>query len=117
MGVAALELQRLSASPECAEAVGDLDVRELLSHVRARTLVMHVRDDPRCLFNDLCAESFEVPPQGSGPRGSARFAQRGWPKFGWNLCMRCCSTSPQTKRHLSVKQGMRETEQCLTNRL
>ena len=28
---------------------------------------MHVRDDPRCLFIDLCAESFEVPPQGSGP--------------------------------------------------
>jgi class 3 adenylate cyclase/pimeloyl-ACP methyl ester carboxylesterase len=45
------ELQRLSASPECAvrylEAVGDLDVRELLSQVKARTLVMHVRDDPR----------------------------------------------------------------------
>ena len=45
------ELQRVSASPECAvrylEAVGDLDVRELLSKVKARTLVMHVRDDPR----------------------------------------------------------------------
>jgi hypothetical protein len=68
---------------------------------------------PERLFSGLCAESFEVPPKGSGPRGSARFAQRGWPKFGWNLCMRC-STSPQTKRHVSVKQGMRETEQWLT---
>jgi hypothetical protein len=25
-----------------------------------------------------------------------------------------CSASPQTKRHVSVKQGMRETEQWLT---
>ena len=45
------ELQRLSGSPECAarylETVADLDVRELLSQVRAPTLVMHVRDDPR----------------------------------------------------------------------
>ncbi len=44
------ELERLSASPECAvrymETVADLDVRELLPHVKARTLVMHVRDDP-----------------------------------------------------------------------
>jgi len=44
------ELQRLSASPECAvrylEAVADLDVRELLSQVKAPTLVIHVRDDP-----------------------------------------------------------------------
>ncbi len=45
------ELQRLSGSPECAarylETVADLDVRELLSQVRALTVVMHVRDDPR----------------------------------------------------------------------
>jgi hypothetical protein len=43
------ELQRLSGSPECAarylETVADLDVRELLSQVRAPTLVMHFRDD------------------------------------------------------------------------
>ena len=43
------ELQRLSASPECAarylETVADLTVLELLSQVRAPTLVMHVRDD------------------------------------------------------------------------
>jgi class 3 adenylate cyclase/pimeloyl-ACP methyl ester carboxylesterase len=45
------ELQRLSGSPEGAvrylETVADLDVRELLSQVKAPTLVMHVRDDPR----------------------------------------------------------------------
>jgi len=45
------ELQRLSASPECAvrylETTADLDVRELLSKVKAPTLVMHVRDEPR----------------------------------------------------------------------
>jgi class 3 adenylate cyclase/pimeloyl-ACP methyl ester carboxylesterase len=45
------ELQRMSASPECAvrylETVGDFDVRHLLSQVRAPTLVMHVRDDLR----------------------------------------------------------------------
>jgi class 3 adenylate cyclase/pimeloyl-ACP methyl ester carboxylesterase len=45
------ELQRLSASPECAvrylETTADLDVRELLSQVKAPTLVMHVRDEPR----------------------------------------------------------------------
>ena len=44
------ELQRLSGSPECAvrylETVADLDVRELLSQVKAPTLVLHVRDDP-----------------------------------------------------------------------
>ena len=44
------DLQRLSASSECAvrymEAVADLDVRELLSQVKAPTLVVHVRDDP-----------------------------------------------------------------------
>ena len=43
------ELQRLSASPDCAarylETVADLDVHELLPQVKARTLVMHVRDD------------------------------------------------------------------------
>ncbi len=45
------ELQRLSGSPEGAvrymETVRDLDVGELLSQVKAPTLVMHVRDDPR----------------------------------------------------------------------
>ena len=43
------ELQRLSGSSECAvrymQSVGDLDVRELLSRVKAPTLVMHVRDE------------------------------------------------------------------------
>jgi class 3 adenylate cyclase/pimeloyl-ACP methyl ester carboxylesterase len=43
------ELQRKSASPECAvrfyEAVNDFDVRDLLPQVRVPTLVMHVRDD------------------------------------------------------------------------
>jgi pimeloyl-ACP methyl ester carboxylesterase/DNA-binding winged helix-turn-helix (wHTH) protein len=43
------ELQRLSASPECAvryfEAVANFDVRHLLAQVKAPTLVMHVRDD------------------------------------------------------------------------
>jgi class 3 adenylate cyclase/pimeloyl-ACP methyl ester carboxylesterase len=45
------ELQRVSASPECAvryiETVSDFDVRHLLPKVRAPTLVMHVRDDRR----------------------------------------------------------------------
>ena len=43
------ELQRLSASPECAvryfETVANFDIRHLLAQVRAPTLVMHVRDD------------------------------------------------------------------------
>ena len=43
------ELQRLSASPENAEriqrAVGDIDVTDLLSLVRAPTLVLHSRGD------------------------------------------------------------------------
>ena len=43
------ELQRLSGSPEGAvrymQTVGDLDVRDLLSQVKAPTLVMHVRDE------------------------------------------------------------------------
>jgi class 3 adenylate cyclase/pimeloyl-ACP methyl ester carboxylesterase len=43
------ELQRLSASSECAarymEAVVNLDVRDLLPRVKVPTLVMHVRDD------------------------------------------------------------------------
>jgi class 3 adenylate cyclase/pimeloyl-ACP methyl ester carboxylesterase len=56
------ELQRLSASPECAarylETVGDLDVLELLSQVKAPTLVLHVRDDslvPSKLGRELAA--------------------------------------------------------------
>jgi class 3 adenylate cyclase/pimeloyl-ACP methyl ester carboxylesterase len=43
------EQQRLSASPDCAvrylEALGKIDVRDLLPKVRTPTLVMHVRDD------------------------------------------------------------------------
>jgi class 3 adenylate cyclase/pimeloyl-ACP methyl ester carboxylesterase len=53
------ELQRLSASPECAvrylEAVANLDVRELLSQVKAPTLVIHVRDD-RSIRSELGRE-------------------------------------------------------------
>jgi pimeloyl-ACP methyl ester carboxylesterase len=54
-------LQRLSGSPECAarylETVADLDVRELLSQVRAPTLVTHVRDPrvPSDLGRELAA--------------------------------------------------------------
>ena len=43
------ELQRRTTSPECAaryfDKVGDIDVADLLSKVRAPTLVMHVRGD------------------------------------------------------------------------
>jgi pimeloyl-ACP methyl ester carboxylesterase len=43
------ELQRMSASPECAvrywEAVSHFDVRDLLPRIKAPTLVMHCRDD------------------------------------------------------------------------
>ena len=43
------ELQRKTTSPECAvryfDAVGDFDIIDLLSKVKAPTLVMHVRDD------------------------------------------------------------------------
>ena len=56
------ELQRLSASPECAarylETVGDLTVLELLPQVKAPTIVMHVRDDslvPSTLGRELAA--------------------------------------------------------------
>jgi len=56
------ELQRLSASPECAarylETVNDLTVLELLSQVKAPTLVVHVRDDslvPSKLGRELAA--------------------------------------------------------------
>lgn len=45
------EIQRLSASPECAvrylETVGEFDVRHLLPQVQSPTLVMHTRDDLR----------------------------------------------------------------------
>ena len=45
------ELQRLSASPDCAvrylDTVAGFDVRHLLPLVKAPTLVMHVRDDAR----------------------------------------------------------------------
>ena len=56
------ELQRLSASPECAarylETVDNLTVLELLSQVKAPTLVMHVHDDslvPLALGRELAA--------------------------------------------------------------
>jgi class 3 adenylate cyclase/pimeloyl-ACP methyl ester carboxylesterase len=56
------ELQRLSASPECAarylETVNDLTVIDLLPQVKAPTLVMHVRDDslvPIKLGHELAA--------------------------------------------------------------
>jgi pimeloyl-ACP methyl ester carboxylesterase len=43
------ELQRKTTSPECAgryfNAVNDFDIIDLLSKVKAPTLVMHVRDD------------------------------------------------------------------------
>jgi class 3 adenylate cyclase/pimeloyl-ACP methyl ester carboxylesterase len=43
------ELQRKTTSPECAfryfDVVTDLDITDLLSKVKAPTLVMHVRDD------------------------------------------------------------------------
>lgn len=45
------ELQRLSASPECAvrymQTVANIDVRPLLSSLRIPTLVMHTREDQR----------------------------------------------------------------------
>lgn len=45
------EIQRLSASPECAvrylETVGEFDVRHLLPQVQSPTLVMHARGDLR----------------------------------------------------------------------
>jgi len=45
------EAQRISASAECAvrylDAVANFDVRDMLPQVKAPTLVMHVRDDPR----------------------------------------------------------------------
>ncbi len=43
------EIQRMTASPECAirywDAVGDINVVNLLEQVRVPTLVMHVRED------------------------------------------------------------------------
>jgi pimeloyl-ACP methyl ester carboxylesterase len=43
------ELERLSASPECAlryfETVSNFDIRALLPKVQAPTLVLHIRDD------------------------------------------------------------------------
>lgn len=48
------ELQRISASPECAvrymKAVGDIDVIDLLPKVKTPTLVMHASDDARVPF-------------------------------------------------------------------
>ena len=55
------ELQRKSASPECAvryfETVNQFDVRDLLPQVRVPTLVMHVREDtiPVDLGRELAA--------------------------------------------------------------
>jgi pimeloyl-ACP methyl ester carboxylesterase len=49
------ELQRKTASPECAaryfDVVGDFDIIGLLSKVKAPMLVMHVRDDQRVPFD------------------------------------------------------------------
>jgi len=48
------ELQRISASPECAvrymQALGDVDVTGLLAQVKVPTLVMHASDDARVPF-------------------------------------------------------------------
>jgi pimeloyl-ACP methyl ester carboxylesterase len=48
------ELQRKTTSGECAaryfNVVGDFDVTDILSKVKAPTLVMHVRDDQRVPF-------------------------------------------------------------------
>jgi class 3 adenylate cyclase/pimeloyl-ACP methyl ester carboxylesterase len=48
------ELQRLSASPECAvrhmQAVAEIDITALLPQVRVPTLVMHASDDGRVPF-------------------------------------------------------------------
>lgn len=56
------ELQRLSASPDCAvrhfDSIGEFDVRHLLPLVKAPTLVMHVRDDasvPIALGREIAA--------------------------------------------------------------
>jgi pimeloyl-ACP methyl ester carboxylesterase len=56
------ELQRLSASADCAvrylDTVAEFDVRHLLAKVRAPTLIMHVRDDlrvPIALGRELAA--------------------------------------------------------------
>ena len=56
------ELQRLSASADCAvrylDTVAEFDVRHLLPNVRTPTLVMHVRDDlrvPIALGRELAA--------------------------------------------------------------
>lgn len=56
------ELQRLSASPECAvryfQAVSNLDVSDLLPQVKAPTLVLHCRDDgvnPIAIGRELAA--------------------------------------------------------------
>ena len=49
------ELQRKTTSPECAaryfDVVGDIDITDLLSQVKAPVLVMHVRDDVICPFD------------------------------------------------------------------
>jgi class 3 adenylate cyclase/pimeloyl-ACP methyl ester carboxylesterase len=49
------EMQRVSASPENAarflEAVGDIDVTDLLAKVAVPTLVMHARDEARVPFD------------------------------------------------------------------
>ena len=58
------ELQRLSASSDCAvrylDSVAEFDVRHLLPLVKAPTLVMHVRGDirvPIALGRELAAEN------------------------------------------------------------
>lgn len=56
------ELQRFSASPDCAvryfDSIGEFDVRHLLPLIKAPTLVMHVRDDasvPIALGREIAA--------------------------------------------------------------
>ncbi len=48
------ELQRITTSPECAvrymQAVGEIDVTDLLPKVKAPTLVMHANEDARVPF-------------------------------------------------------------------
>lgn len=59
------ELQRLSASAECAvrylETVSEFDVRPLLRQIKAPTLVMHVRDDRRVPIASSCEIATEIP--------------------------------------------------------
>ncbi len=59
------ELQRKTASPECAvrylKATGDTDVSGLLGQIRAPTLVMHARGDARVPFEAGRAMAAGIP--------------------------------------------------------